>query len=173
VTTDVITGDIQIRPVDEADLDALNRVIEAAVMTWALPQRVKRLSLPVYRYNRQDLAHLDMVVAVAQQGQVVGVAAWEEADPRDAPAGQRALLLHGIYVDPSLHRRGIGGRLFSAAEAAVGQRQCDGLLVKAQQDATGFFISRGMCRLDVDEPLRQYGNRLWKELTQAPSADCR
>jgi predicted N-acetyltransferase YhbS len=167
------TGDIHIRPVDETDLEALNRVIEAAVMTWALPERVKRLSLPVYRYTRQDLAHLDMVVAGDQQGHIVGVAAWEEADPKDAPAGRRALLLHGIYVDPSLHRQGIGGRLFSAAEVAVSQSQCDGLLVKAQQDATDFFISRGMRRLDVDEPLRQYANRLWKDLSPAPSAVCR
>ena len=165
--------EIRLRPAQADDLEALNQVVADAIATWDLPERVKRLSLPVYRYTRQDLAHLDMVVARDQQGHIVGVAAWEEADPRDAPAGQRALLLHGIYVDPSLHRRGIGGRLFSAAEAAVGQRQCDGLLVKAQQDATGFFISRGMCRLDVDEPLRQYGNRLWKELTQAHSADCR
>lgn len=170
MASDMNTGDIHIRPVDETDLDALNRVIGAAVMTWALPERVKRLSLPVYRYTRQDLAHLDMVLARDQQGQVVGVAAWEEADPNDAPAGHSALLLHGIYVDPSLHRQGIGGRLFSAAEVAVSQSQCDGLLVKAQQDATDFFTSRGMCRLDVDEPLRQYANRLWKDLTQAYSA---
>ena len=40
---------------------------------------------------------------------------------------------------PSLHRRGIRDRLFSVAEAAVSQHQCDGLLVKAQQDATGFL----------------------------------
>ena len=164
------TADIHIRPVVETDLDALNRVIEAAVMTWAVPERVKRLSLPVYRYTSQDLAHLEIVLAEDQQGRVVGVAAWEEADPKDAPAGRRGLLLHGIYVDPSLHRQGIGGRLFSAAEAAVCQSRCDGLLVKAQQDATDFFTSRGMCRLDVDEPLRQYANRLWKDLTQAYSA---
>ena len=49
MTPDMNTGDIRIRPVDETDLDALNRVIGAAVMTWALPERVKRLSLPVYR----------------------------------------------------------------------------------------------------------------------------
>ena len=167
------SGDIHIRPVDENDLEALNRVVEAAVMTWALPERVKRLSLQVYRYTRQHLAHLDMVVAEDQQGRIVGVAAWGDADPRDAPAGRRALLLHGIYVDSSLHRQGIGGRLFSAAETAVSQSQCDGLLVRAQQDATDFFISRGMRRLDVIEPLRQYANRLWKDLTQAPSAGCR
>lgn len=164
-------GELYIRPADEIDLDALNRVIEVAVMTWALPERVKRLSLPVYRYTRQDLAHLGMVVADDQQGRVVGVAAWEEADPKDAPAGHSALLLHGIYVDPSRHRQGIGRQLFAAAEAAVSRYQCDGLLVKSQQDATEFFISLGMRRMDVDEPLRQYAHRLWKDLTESGATD--
>lgn len=155
---------MQIRTVVKTDLDAVNRVIETAVMTWALPARVKRLSLPVYRYTSQDLAHMDMVIAENRQGDILGIAAWGEADPKDVPAGHRGLLLHGIYVDPSHHRRGIGSLLFGAAEAAVRKRRYDGLLVKAQQDATSFFISRGMRKLDVDEPSRQYANRFWKEL---------
>jgi GNAT superfamily N-acetyltransferase len=162
---------LQIRTVANIDLDAVNRVIEAAVMTWALPARVKRLSLPVYRYTSQDLAYLDMVVAENRQGDILGIAAWEEADPKDAPAGHRGLLLHGIYVDPSHHRQGIGSRLFGAAEAAVRKRQHDGLLVKAQQDANSFFISRGMRRLDVDEPTRQFANRFWKELPGSESVN--
>jgi hypothetical protein len=36
-------------PATSAYLDALNAVIEAAVMTRNLPKRVKRLSLPSYR----------------------------------------------------------------------------------------------------------------------------
>ncbi|MGB5177702.1 MAG: GNAT family N-acetyltransferase [Gammaproteobacteria bacterium] len=155
---------IKIRAVNETELEAVNRLIAAAVMTWLLPERVKRLSLPVYRYNHQDLVHLRMVVAEDQRQHIVGVAAWERADPRDAPAGQRALLLHGIYVEPRYHRQGIGRRLFTAAEDAVGRHHCDGLLVKAQQDATAFFTSLGMRPLPVEEPSRQYANRLWKAI---------
>jgi len=162
VMIEKLSSGIRIRTVVEADLDSVNRVIEAALMTWALPQRVKRLSLPVYRYSCEDLAHLDMVLAENQQWQVVGVAAWEEADTKDAPAGYRSLLLHGIYVDPLHHRQGIGRQLFGAAESAVCQLQYDGLLVRAQQDAIGFFESLGMRSLPVEEPLRQYANRLWK-----------
>ena len=55
---------INLRPALKTDLDAINRVIEAAVMTWKLPERVKRLSLPSYRYTLADFAHLEMVVAV-------------------------------------------------------------------------------------------------------------
>jgi len=160
---------IDISPVNETDLDTINRVIEAAIMTWALPQRVKRLSLQLYRYSRTDLVHLDMVVAKDHNRRIAGVAAWEEADPKDAPAGRRALLLHGIYVDPAQHRQGIGRRLFDVAEAAVCQHQCDGLLVKVQQDASAFFESMGMHRLTVDEPRHQYANRFWKESSPRPA----
>ena len=153
---------IRIRPVVETDLACVNRVIEAAIMTWALPERVKRLSLPVYRYTSQDLAHLGMVLAEEQTRQIVGVAAWEEAAAKESLPGYRSLLLHGIYVDPSHHRQGIGRQLFGAAESAVCQLQYDGLLVKAQQNANGFFESLGMQSIAVEEPLHQYAHRFWK-----------
>ena len=131
-------------------------------MTWQLPDRVKRLALPSYRYTALDFAHLDMVVAEDAQRNVTAVAAWEPADSRDTPAGQNGLLLHAIYVHPARHREGIGRALFRAAERAVRERRYDGLLVKAQGDATGFFISQGMNRLPVEDPARHYANRFWK-----------
>lgn len=158
---------IRVRQALVTDLDSINRVIEAGVMTWVLPERVKRLSLPVYCYTRQDFVHLGMVVAENRRQQILGAAAWEEADPKDAPEGRRALLLHGIYVKPSHHRQGIGRRLFTAVEAAVVERGCDGLLVKAQQDATAFFESMGMYSLPATDPLRQYAHRFWKSSAQS------
>ena len=154
--------DITIRTATQADLDAINNVIEAAVMTWNLPQRVKRLSLPSYRYTGIDFDHFEMVVAEDDRQTTIGIAAWEPADAKDAPAGHTALLLHGIYVDPSYHHQGIGRLLFQAAERAVRKHRCDGLLVKAQEDANGFFIAQGMDRLQVEAPLRHYANRFWK-----------
>jgi hypothetical protein len=50
--------EISIRTARESDLGALNEVIEACVMGWNLPERVKRLSLGSYRYQPHDLAHL-------------------------------------------------------------------------------------------------------------------
>jgi GNAT superfamily N-acetyltransferase len=154
-----------VRPANRNDLDAINRVIDAAVMSWSLPERVRRLSLPVYRYTPVDLAHLEMVVAVSTRDSVIGVAAWELADDTDTPEGSTALLLHGIHVDPLYHRQGVGRRLFLAAEQAACVGRYDGLLVKAQQEATGFFLAQGMYRLEVSDPLRQYANRLWKSLS--------
>jgi predicted N-acetyltransferase YhbS len=155
---------IEIRPATKIDLDAINRVVEAAMMTWNLPERVKRLSLPSYRYTNIDFEHLDVVVAEDDQQNIIGVAAWERADTKDAPAEKSALLLHGIYVVPVHQQNGIGRRLFKTAEAAVRIYDYDGLLVKAQDDANGFFISQGMTKLKSHDPVRDYANRFWKAI---------
>jgi GNAT superfamily N-acetyltransferase len=152
---------ILIRPATLEELDGVNRVIEYAVMSWKLPERVKRLSLPSYRYDAMDFKALQIVVAVDHET-IVGVAAWETADPKETPADASALLLHGIYVDPRHHRRSIGTRLFKAAESAVRSLNADGLLVKAQESADGFFLSQGMHRLQPEDPARHYANRFWK-----------
>jgi N-acetylglutamate synthase-like GNAT family acetyltransferase len=112
------------------DLDAINKVIEAAVMNWHLPERIKRLALPSYRYTNIDYEHLEILVAEIVDTGIVGVAACEMADPDEVP-GQRALLLHGLYVSPEIQHQGIGSQLFRAIEALVHKHKCDGLLVKA------------------------------------------
>ena len=153
---------VKIRSPQKQELDAINQVIEAAIMTWDLPERVKRLSLASYRYNELDFKHLSIAIAEDQQGRIVGVAAWEDTDPRDTPNNGKALLLHGLYVDPSHHRQGIGSLLLDAAKQAVMQQGYDGLLVKAQEDASEFFLVQGMTRLPVDDPDRHYANRFWQ-----------
>jgi predicted N-acetyltransferase YhbS len=144
-----------------ADLPEINRIIEAAVMTWDLPDRVKRLSLPSYRYTELDLQYFDIVVAT-ENGHIVGVAAWEPAKPADAPKGHTAMLLHGVYVNPAHHRKGIGRRLFAAAEEAVAHKQLDGLVVKAQKGSEPFYTALGMRKLAADEKRREFENRYWK-----------
>jgi N-acetylglutamate synthase-like GNAT family acetyltransferase len=158
---------MNIRPARLEDLDAINRVIESAVMTWNLPERVKRLSLSSYRYNEMDFKHLDMIVAEDTSQNIIGVAAWEEADKKDLPEGKSGLLLHGIYVDPRHHHRGTGKQLLRYAEQAAQQKDDDGVLVKAQADAEGFFIKQGMQRLPVENAKREYANRFWKEVNKS------
>lgn len=155
---------LRLRRATTTDLAAANRVIEAAVMSWDLPERVKRLSLPSYRYHAHDLEHLDLLVADEPSVGIVGVAAWEPADPKDTPKGSRALLLHGLYVAPDRHRRGIGSRLLKAAEAIARDRGYDGVLVKAQPSAEDFFVSQGLERLAVLDAARDYPHRFWKRL---------
>jgi predicted N-acetyltransferase YhbS len=152
----------RLRAATPADRDAINAVIERAVMTWQLPERVKRLTLPSYRYQPHDLEHLQIVVAEDADRAVLGVAAWEPASPRDLPAGKTGLLLHGLYVDPDRQRGGVGSRLLDAAMSAAREQGFDGLLVKAQPAAADFFLSQGLQRLPVVNPERDYPHRFWK-----------
>ena len=153
-----------LRPARPSDLLTVNRVIESAIHTWELPARVKRLSVPLYRYSEHDLDYLDLVVAEAESTGIVGVAAWEQADTDDAPAGHSALLLHGIYVAPDQHHKGVGRRLFGAAEMAASLRGFDGVLVKAHPGAGDFFRALGLQRLPVQDDRRDYPHRFWKSL---------
>ena len=154
---------IRLRPATPADLAAINAVIERAVMTWQLPERVKRLALPTYRYHLHDLEHLTIVVAEHSELSVIGVAAWEPANARDLPAGQTGLLLHGLYVDPDRQRAGAGSQLLDAALAAAREQGFDGLLVKARPEAEGFFLARGLRPLPVTDAERDYPHRFWKD----------
>lgn len=151
---------LQFRAGTVADLDALNGVIEHAIMTWQLPERVKRLSLPSYRYSAQDFVHLAVMLAELN-GQVLGVAALESAEQKDVPAGTRGLLLHGLYVEPRWHHRGIGRALVDVALAAARERGLGGLLVKAQRDAEPFFQACGFARMPVVDAARDYAGRFW------------
>jgi GNAT superfamily N-acetyltransferase len=144
------------------DLAALNGVIERAIMTWQLPERVKRLSLPSYRYHTHDLDHLHLVVAEDADHAVIGVAAWTPAHPRDLRTGEHGLLLHGLYVDPAYQRRGVGARLLDAVETAAQAQGLDGVLAKAQADAVAFFEASGWQRLPIEDPKRDYPHRFWR-----------
>jgi GNAT superfamily N-acetyltransferase len=155
---------LQLRPALVGELDALNAVIERAVSTWDLPDRVKRLSLPLYRYDAHDLDTLDVALIESAGRRIVAVATWEPAEVADTPDGSPGLLLHGLYVDPGLARQGLGTRLLQAAEEAARVRGVAGVLVKAQRDAEGFFLSRGFEPLPVRDPDRHYPHRLWKPL---------
>jgi N-acetylglutamate synthase-like GNAT family acetyltransferase len=152
---------IHLRQAHAADLPAINGVIERAIATWQLPERVKRLSLPSYRYHVHDLVHLHLVVVEDADRAPVGVAACESANPRDLPAGLRGLLLHGLYVDPAHQHRGVGSQLLEATAAAARAQGFDGVLVKAQADANGFFEARGLQRLPVEDAARHYPHRFW------------
>lgn len=155
---------IKIRAANRADLDIINQIIEAAVMTWNLPERVKRLSLPSYRYTLLDFEHFEFKVAEDEQQKIVAVAAWEPADLKDTPEQQSGLLLHGLYVHPDARKQGIATQLIHAAERAAQSKGLSGLLVKAQTDAVGFFTHNKFEQLKVRNPASDYVNRLWKSL---------
>ena len=153
---------ISIQRADPIHLESVNQVVERALATWLLPERVKRLALPGYQYQTYDLDHMALAVAVTSDNRVLGVAAWEDAEPRDLPEGRTALLLHGLHVDPAVHRQGLGRRLLAAALEAVAGAGRDGLLVKAQTDAASFFEACSFERLPVSDSARDYELRYWR-----------
>lgn len=157
---------LTIRTADKQDLPAINRIIENAVMSWQLPERVKRLALPSYRYDEIDLQHYQILLA-EEEVHIIGVAAWD-SEPHKGPGDCAGVLLHGIYVDPEQQRRGIGKQLLQAVEEAIQHSihkpKAEGLLVKVQKDAEDFFRAQGLQRLAVDDPERDYENRYWKPL---------
>jgi GNAT superfamily N-acetyltransferase len=156
-----ISNDIRLRHGAVDDLNAVNTLIEAAIMTWDLPERVKRLALPSYRYQAHDLAYLTVIIAESLIGDILGVAACEPADSADTPTDCQALLLHGIYVDPAQHRKGIGSRLLAGAIQAGRQGGFDALLVKANKNAQNFFLAQGLTPLTVTHSGRDYPYRFW------------
>lgn len=159
--------EVTLRQAQPADLGAVNALIERAIRSWGLPERVRRIGLPLYLYHAGDLGFLELILAEDADGEIVGVAAWEPANPGDAPRGCSALLLHGIYVEPRWHRHGIGTRLLGAALQAAADANRDGLLAKAQADAIPFFEAIGLDRLAVEDPARDYPHRFWRPVNGA------
>jgi len=156
---------LNLRFAASAALPAINAIIEAAVMNWRLPERVKRLAMSSYRYSLDDLTHLDIIVAEIDHT-LVGVAAYEPADKADLPDVNQGLLLHGLYVHPDYQHQGIGTRLLQAIEQQVISRHLDGLLVKAHSSAIGFFEAQGLIPLPSTNPERDYQHRYWKSVDQ-------
>jgi GNAT superfamily N-acetyltransferase len=143
-----------------ADLAAANVVVTQAIDSWPLSPRVKRLVLPSYHYQAHDLDHLRLLGA-RLHGQLVGLVAFENAKPADVPDGRSGLQVHGLFVDPAHHGRGIGSRLFARARDAAIEQGLDGVLVKAERQARGFFARQGMRELPVRNPEKDYPHRFW------------
>ena len=164
-----VPDDVCLSPVALGDLAAVNRVVEAALMTWDLAPRVKRLILPVYRYTEADWIHADLVAARVG-GQIVGVACYEPADRSDVEGGRTACLLHGLYVDPHFHGRGVGRKLIARVVSQAADEGYDGLLVKANPEACGFFRHIGLEELEVRDAEQDYPHRFWLDISGADGA---
>jgi GNAT superfamily N-acetyltransferase len=150
----------EIRELSADALTAVNAVIEAAIETWDVAPRVKRLALPTYLYREDDWNHLHLLGAW-RDDRLVGFVSLEPADPDDVPVDKPALLVHGLYVLPDLHGEGIGGRLVDSAKAMARRLGYTGLLVKAERSAVGFFERQGLHLLPVENPVKDYPYRLW------------
>ena len=147
------------------DIDQINQVLEQAVMSWDLPERVKRLAIPSYRYHAYDMNSMSFYLAESASGQVSGVAALEAIPSSEDQQNAPSMLLHGLYVIPVCHHRGIGRQLLATAEEHAQREGFSGLMVKAQPEAKAFLSRNGYKELAVEDTRKDYQYRLWKSLT--------
>ena len=150
----------RIRIAGRLDLPAVNAIIEQSLRSWTTTERVKRLALPIYRYQQEDLDHMWLLVAKSQEGNLAGVAALEEADKQDLPQQDNGILLHGIYVKPQFMGRGVGGELLEASAGIARSLGYRGLLVKAVRQSTGFFERYGLQAIRATSS-SDYPHRYW------------
>ena len=155
---------VSARKPDQQEFERINNIVEAALYTWDLPERVKRLSLPVYRYAETDLEHMQWLLAESGDTGIIGLAALEEADAAECPDSRNTLLLHGLYVDPGHHRQGVGARLIESAETLARGQGAAGLLVRAQAESQPFFAKSGYAKLPPGDDSRDYAHRYWKPI---------
>jgi len=153
---------IRQRKPNSIDLDRINEIIKTAIDTWQLAERIKRISFPLYRYQQDDLIHMKFLIAKTEGRGIVGLAALEETIGTRLPDTSRMMLLHGLYVDPLYHRRGVATQLLNSAELSASNVGMTGLLVKAQADAVAFFLKKGFTQLPVEDDSQDYVYRYWK-----------
>ncbi len=159
-----------LRPARPGDLDAINGLVAEAVEDWPLPERVRRLALPAYRYTEADLMFLEVTV-LERAGEVVGAAAWEAAETRELPEGAAdGLLLHGLYVGRAARGQGVGRQLVEACRSAAHEAGVAGVLVKAQASAASFFAAMGFVPVPVRDRDRDYEQRYWWAVEGSPVA---
>ena len=156
------TDTIRLREAEQRDLEQINDLVAAAIGTWPMPERVKRLSLSLYRYHELDLGHMLIMLAEYGDTGLAGIASIEAADASDCPLGLNAALLHGLYVDPLIHRNGVGTRLLQHMQTIASTRGFDGLLVKAYSETASFFEASAFEKLPTENPSRDYPYRYWK-----------
>jgi N-acetylglutamate synthase-like GNAT family acetyltransferase len=159
-----IHGTIKLRGADPSDLHSINSLIAAAIGTWRLADRVKRISLPLYRYHAHDLQDMQIVVAHCGDGEILGSAALEQAYTSNMFDGLPTSLLHGIYVAPNLHRNGVGSRLLEKIETLARYQGIEALLVKARPEAISFFSARGFGKLSTRDDREEYPHQFYKLL---------
>ena len=156
-------GAIKIRKAERNDLDKINDVVATAIDTWNLTERVKRISLPLFRYQQHDFEHLHIVVAEGDDYAILGIAALQQTGTSGLPDEGLMPILQGLYIDPGYHRKGVGSLLLQSIEEIAVATEAAGLLVKAQPQAISFFEGHGFKLLPVDDNSLDYPYRLWKK----------
>ena len=151
---------ITIHPATTVDLPRINFVIKSAIMNWPVPKRLRRLSVPVMQYRKEDLATLSVLVA-RLNGEILGIAAWDSEPNHRLPNG-RGGLFHGLFVLPLVQYQGIGTSLMNAVFDEARKIRTTGLLIKAQRVSRRYFERHNLTPLAATDD--EYPWQYWKRL---------
>lgn len=143
------------------DLAQINQLIAQAVMAWPMPERIKRLSVPVLSYDSEDFKHYQFLL-LKEVDLIVGVAVWN-AKTSVMTARGTGRLLHGLYIAPAFQGRGYGQQLMGQIFAEAGALGVDGVLVKAERPALGFFKHCALQSLPASNDT-DYPYQFWHQL---------
>lgn len=143
-------------------LNAVNRVIEEAVETWGVADRVRRLALPTLLYDEVDLRHMRFLLLDDSEGEAVAFATWEDFGETGEAHSTRHLRLHGLYVLPHWQRRGLGSSLLEFVCLRAGMQGIDGILVRAWREAEAFFRRHGFETCVEPQSPESYSWLLWR-----------
>ena len=153
----------KMRIVGRMHLPAINTIVEQAVASWDVTERVKRLALPGCKYRREDMDHMWLMAAEAKDGKLCGFTALEEADGAELPVPGPGLLIHGLYVRPALMGAGIGTHLLQVGAGVAEKLGYNGVLVKSVRQSRRFFERSGLVALRADKET-DYPYRYWLAL---------
>ena len=131
-----------VKNVAVTDLVLINSIITSAVESWQLPDRLKRLALPILQYTAEDLTEFEFFLH-DHNGSVNGVAVLSRDAGLKGKHGTRCALMHGLYVHADAQRTGVGSALQQTVADHAREMGCEGLLVKAQRVATSYFEAQG------------------------------
>ena len=152
------------------DLPQINAVIQSAITTWHLPERVRRLTAPLFEVDVTDMRDGQWLVTKNQDHEVTGVAHWTRAIGGDLPdKHRRAAIVHSLYVKPDAQHRGLGTALLGFIERAAREESFTALVVRAQRDAEGFFTANGFRPLRPEPDGVTYPRGLWRPVPALPT----
>jgi len=158
------TERISVHEATASDLHTVNGIITESIVSWGLPDRVRRLATPSLTYNESDLKHMSVIFLINADGSGIAMAAWEEASGLDVPENTKEFLIHGLYVVPACQQRGLGTRLIELVANRISHRKSGGMTVRAWRDSVAFFLSRGFAPIKPDSSTDTYPQRLWRSL---------
>ena len=151
---------ITIHPATTDDLPSINFVIKSAIMNWPLPDRLRKITVPVLQYREDDMAALSVLVAKLN-GEILGIAAWDSEPTHPLPNGLGGLF-HGLFVLPLVQYQGIGTSLMNAVFDEARKIRATGLLIKAQRVSRHYFERHNLPPLAATDD--EYPWQYWKRL---------